>query len=814
MLAIDVSNRTHAALIVTAVAVWLGSGLACVDTKRSQAPGGQRGVGGQGGVRPVTCEVSPPVPYSGAAVIPSEDTAAPGPYVWKNVAIKGGGFVSGIVMSPALQGLAFARTDVGGAYRFDPAARRWMPITDWVGHDDSNSMGIESIAADPVDPNRVYIAAGTYLPAGNGWILSSTDMGQTWARNAIAAPMGGNVDGRSMGERLAIDPNLPSTLYFGSRNTGLWMSTDSAQTWTAVSNFPTTGATNGGVGSSNPAGIVGTGYGLTFVVFDPRSGSPGSATPAIYVGVGVGVTDGTGLYRSMDAGQTWEAVAGQPAGMMPHHAVLDGCGNLYLAYNNGSGPNGITAGAVWRYTMAAPPDSGATTDGGTIPSAWTDVSPPHLVGGFGGISADPGHPGTLIVTTMDFWSPGEIFRTTNGGVSWAPIYAAAQHDVAGATWLWWHGTSLPAAGWMGDVELDPFNAGRALYITGQGLWSSDDVTSADTRAPTHWTFGDDGLEETVVLDLASPPAMPEGSAQTSALLLSGVGDIAGFRHDDLDVSPPNGMFSNPIFGNTTSIDFAEGTPNIVARVGTSSSSNGKRGAYSTDGGTTWTPFASAPAVTGAAGTTPPAPTSGSIAVSADGTTFVWAPQRPATGNTVTPSYSQNKGVTWIASVGLVANARVAADRVNPSKFYATNGGRMYVSTDGGATFAMVSMPPNGRPRPVFGIEGDVWVATGSGLQHSQDSAATFVPVPQVTSATAVGFGMAATGQSYPAVYVAGSVSGVWGTYRSDDAGATWQRIDDPQHQFGFVNILAGDRRQYGRVYLGTGGRGILYGHPR
>ena len=61
-------------------------------------------------------------------------------------------------------------------------------------------------------------------------------------------------------------------------------------------------------------------------------------------------------------------------------------------------------------------------------------------------------------------------------------------------------------GWMGDVEIDPFNPSHALYITGQGIWSSDDVTAADTGAPTHWRFDNDGLEETVPLDLVSPPS--------------------------------------------------------------------------------------------------------------------------------------------------------------------------------------------------------------------------------------------------------------------------------------------------------------------
>src|SRR4029077_19423950 len=126
--------------LAAVVAIWLGGSVACVDTgRRSMAPPPATTTTGATGV---TCEVPAPVPYAGSAVIPSADTAAPGPYAWKNVVIKGGGFVSGIIMSPALPGLVFARTDVGGAYRFDPANGRWLPITDWAGHNDGNLFGI------------------------------------------------------------------------------------------------------------------------------------------------------------------------------------------------------------------------------------------------------------------------------------------------------------------------------------------------------------------------------------------------------------------------------------------------------------------------------------------------------------------------------------------------------------------------------------------------------------------------------------------------------------------------------------------------
>jgi hypothetical protein len=535
---------------------------------------------------------------------------------------------------------------------------------------------------------------------------------------------------------------------------------------------------------------VGTNCGVTFVVFDARSGSPGSATPTIYVGDGT--TTGPALYRSTDAGTTWAPVAEQPAEMMPHHAVLDGCGNLYLAYNDWAGPNDVKAGAVWRHNMAS--------------GAWTNVSPPPQgQGGFGGIAADAAHPGTLIVTTIGFWTDGEIFRTTDGGSTWVELVKppgagpVAQLAVAGAEWLWWHRNNLPAMGWMGDVEIDPFNPARALFITGQGMWSSDDVTAADSGAPTHWKFDNDGLEETVPLDLVSPP--------TGAFLLSGVGDVSGFRHDDLGVSPPDGMFGSPIFGNTNSLDFAEAAPDIVARVGTSSS-GGARGAYSTNGGTTWTPFAGSPVSTSTA--MPPTPPSqGTIAVSADGATFVWAPRDGR------PSFSRDRGATWTACTGYTSGTRVAADRVNPSKFYAGSGSQMYVSTDGGATF--VQQPgtaPSGRPRPVFGVEGDLWATTNAGLFHSQDAAASWTQLPQVSGAVAVGFGMAAPGHSYPAVYLAGAVNGTWGVHRSVDVGATWERIDDPEHQYGSLRCVTGDPSRYGRVYFGTDGRGILYGDPR
>ena len=107
----------------------------------------------------------------------------------------------------------------------------------------------------------------------------------------------------------------------------------------------------------------------------------------------------------------------------------------------------------------------------------------------------------------------------------------------------------------------------------------------------------------------------------------------------------------------------------------------------------------------------------------------------------------------------------------------------------------------------------MWLAAGDGLHRSTDGGATFVKLAGVQQASRVGFGQAALGQSHPAIFLAGRVGDADGFFRSDDAGATWLRLNDDRHQFGGINDLAGDPRVFGRFFLATGGRGIIVGEP-
>ena len=162
------------------------------------------------------------------------------PYAWRNVQIIGGGFVSSIVFSRRVEGLAYARTDVGGVYRLDPKSEIWQPLLDWVSREQAHYLGVESLALDPTDANRVYLAVGLYTKgwAGTGAMLRSKDRGRTWESTNMSIKMGGNEWGRACGERLAVDPNQPSRVFFGSRQAGLLVSEDHGATWETRPGLP------------------------------------------------------------------------------------------------------------------------------------------------------------------------------------------------------------------------------------------------------------------------------------------------------------------------------------------------------------------------------------------------------------------------------------------------------------------------------------------------------------------------------------------------------------------------------------------------
>jgi hypothetical protein len=754
----------------------------------------------------------------------AQPPVVPPPYVWKSVQMVGGGFVDGIVFHPTEKGLRYARTDIGGAYRWDDQQKQWMPILDWLPYKDTNLMGCESIAVDPADPNRVYLACGMYTnpTTPNAAILRSDDRGNTFERADMPFKMGGNEDGRGNGERLQVDPNDGNIIYFGSRHDGLWRSTDRAVTWSRVDSFPdvTEPITNQPGQRRRRFGFSLTPRtsGVVFEIFDPRTGTIGKPTSTIYAGVSL---MGRGnFYRSTDAGATWSAVPDEPTAYRPSHGVLASNGTIYISYGTAPGPLPMTTGAIWKFD--------------TSTGAWTDITPekpkpatrptggPGGRGGggfgYGAVAVDAQNPDSIIASTFGHPDGEELFRSTDAGKTWRPIFhnGGGTFDYSGAPYV-----AHTPIHWLLDIQIDPCDPNHAMFTTGYGGWETFDLTDADRGDPTHWSVMSKGIEETVALQIVSPPAGPH--------LITAIGDYGGFVHWDLDKPSPDGNFDHPNYGNTSGVVFAQNDPNILVRVGSLAGNQRGKGtniANSLDGGKTWQSTPSMPTTRS---------TQGSISVNADGTRWIWTPDRSA------PFLTEDRGAKWTKIPGLPTSTRVLADPMNANRFYAMAlfDGKLFISNDGGETFEtkpliLPGAPPkageldaNGNNRgdrgddrggqdriyATPGIEGDLWIAAYDGLYHSTDTGQTFVKLDGVEQIHGFGFGKAASGANVPALYLMGIVNGKDAIYRSDDFAKTWVRINDDRHQFGLLLQITGDPRIYGRAYVGTHGRGVFYGDP-
>ena len=725
-----------------------------------------------------------------SAVGEAEPAVPSEPYVWRNVTVGAGGFAPNIIFSRAERGLAYLRTDMGGAYRWDMRAGRWIPLQD--SNPVSSYMGVESIAADPRDPDLVYLAVGMGQ-WGEAAILRSENRGAAWDVVPVPFKMGGNEDGRGLGERLAIDPNTRSTLFFGSRHDGLQRSDDWGRSWSKVDSFP-----HAGLGTPAPRS---THAGISFVLFDPNR--PGS------VYAGLADAGEKHLFHSADGGKSWVSLTGGPGPeMLPVKADIDGRGRLYIAYSTGIGPNGVRSGAVW------------SRDGAS--GRWSDITPdrsPAAEGGYMGLSVDRQRPGRLAVSSINRWGSGDtVWISDDDGTSWTSLKERSSRDVSASPFLRWGREEAEFGHWTAGLAIDPFDGDTIAYTTGATVYRTEDSRKAN--GAMLWKPWVKGIEQTAVITLVSPTG--------GAPLISGFGDLGGFVHERLDVSPQQ-MHLNPQLSNTNNLDYAGLKPEIIVRSGTLHAEQPQPGAFlawSRDGGRTWKPLQVPPIRIDDA---PPqrydlqgeAP----IHVSADGSVFIVS--------TPIPMATRDRGRTWSAPEGLPTGVRVIADKVRPTLFYAVDflGGRLFVSNDSARLFAPAGgsgLPPSlaaAKPRwreaqssilARPGHAGELWFNVGGRLYRSTDSAASF----RAASGTDInidlfGLGRAAPGSGTPAIYATGSKAGVKGVWRSVDGGARWVRINDDANQWGLrFRAISGDPRRFGRAYLATDGRGIFYGDSK
>jgi hypothetical protein len=666
-----------------------------------------------------------------------------------NVTLGGGGYVTGIIGCPGQQNLFYAKTDVGGAYRWDEATQSWIPLLDWNSQNQTTYQGVESFAIDPQDPSKLYILAGTsYWNSGNTAILRSTNYGNTFAITDVTSKFKANGNGadRQKGESLAVDPNLGSILFCGTRANGLFKSTDSGVTWNSVSSL--------NVGTSS----------ISFVLFDPQTGTPGSATQRIFVGVFR--TGSANFYVSNDGGATWTAVAGSPTASMPERCALASNNYLYLTY--GVDPNG----ALMKYNV---------TNG-----TWLNCSPSGTKT-YCGISVCATNPNKLIATTYSEWLQqpwgwgDRIFVSTNGGTNWTDIIANGQVTM--------NANGFPyivnnAIHWAGALVMDPFNSDRVFVGSGNGIFSTSNLNSGLTTST--WKFTVKGLEETVPIDFLSVPGGP---------LLNSVGDQGGFVHTDITVSPTIKMSQARDFA------YASQKPNFVVTVLTSSNCY-----YSTAPFTTWTQFPAAP--NGMTDGNVAVSADGSTVLwrsTASSTNACYVNTNPAT------SWVPSSGLTFSASPAgdpLNSSKFYAYNSSDGYVYSSTNTGfNFYRAGKPGTGGGAMRVAPGFEGHvwvPLGG--GGVKYSTNSGVTFWSGNlydcdAVTFGKTAPGTSYPAIFIWGMPTSSSTP------------GMYRSNDQGATWVRVNDDAHQYGGrgnAGLIVGDMNVHGRVYMSTAGRGVVY----
>lgn len=729
-------------------------------------------------------------------------------YQWGNVRFDGGGFVSAVIFHPQTKNVLYARTDVGGIYRFDFENSVWIPLMDFLGENEKGLYGTEAFALDPTDPKRVYVLAGTgYFNDGRSAIFRSSDYGATWDTSYVEMLAHGNGMGRQTGEKLAVDPNKPNILFCGSRSRGLYKSVDYGKTWTRIYEVALSNATGNALTNVN---------GISFVLFDASQGTlDDGSSSTIFIGIS---QTSDNLQVSNDGGKTWKVVSGGPAGLMPHRAKLSN-GSLYITYADGPGPHGITSGAVYKYHIAT--------------GAWTDITPSNDgekdASSYGGIAIDPNDSEHIVVSTVGKYTGRHLYKngkdnygdriyvTTDGGKTWThgqDYNAGVNVDANGTAWI-----SGNAIHWAGSIEFNPFNAKEAWVTSGNGVFRTDDITA---KVPV-WKFQSRGIEETVPLDIVSIPNGP---------LVTAIGDYDGSVYTDIEESRPR---HTPTIGTTESMAYAakSGTllrTGVITVYGTYESINYNVMYRSEDFGATWDSVK-----------TTLKGSKGLVVLSADGEVMLHRPDQSAN-----VYRSADNGASWttINTGEQTQYARIVADPVNEDVFYVMNSmGTLYKSTDKGATFekrearlqnesAGEYYNGGGLIRTVPGREGHLWVPldqsqvwlskgySENGLAYTEDGGATWHRVSGVSTAIAVGIGKAKEGSDYETIFIwgiAGGQDNPLGIYRSTDKGETWERINDDLHQFGGPgngNFVYGDMNNFGVVYMSTVGRGLVVGAPQ
>jgi photosystem II stability/assembly factor-like uncharacterized protein len=307
---------------------------------------------------------------------------------WRSIGHHRGGRVVAVAGHPTEDMIFYFGACAGGIWKTDDGGTYWQNISD--GFLKTASVG--AIAVSESDPNVIYAGMGescirNNVSYGDG-VYRSTDGGKTWANVGL-------VETRHIA-RVRVNPRDSNLVYvaalghtFGpNKERGIFRSKDGGDNWEQVLFVnETTGAADLIIDRNNPLILFATFWQVQRTPWGLNGGGPES-----------------GIYRSIDGGDTWENLNNKPG--LPQ---VD------------KGRMGVTVsparpGRVWTTIEAEHPGVFRSDDNG---DNWEQVSDSHDVQArpwyYQHIFADPKDENTIWILNSSVW------KSTDGGKAYEQV---------------------------------------------------------------------------------------------------------------------------------------------------------------------------------------------------------------------------------------------------------------------------------------------------------------------------------------------------------------------------------------------------------
>lgn len=609
------------------------------------------------------------------------------------------GRINGIAADPTDPNTLYIAAAGGGVWKTTNGGGSWTPLTD-----SQSTLFMGCVTVAPGNPAVIYAGTGQGDTSGTAFygrgVLKSTDGGTTWAL------LGNNLFNRVTVNQIVVDPTNANTVYadvFGpgnngvSGNTGIWKSVDGGATWT------------------NTTASINTTIPYTDLRMDPTN------PQHLLFAAGSYATSAGGLYQTVNGGTSWSLLTGAPAGAgLGNVKVAIAPSNPQVLYVSVADPNSQALLGMWT-----------STDGGTTWARLPNV-PNYL--------ANRGWSASVLVVDPQnaqlVYAGGQngLLQSADGGRHWSYITTGTDGAATSQS--------------QHTIAFD--DNGRLLDGTGGGIWRLENAGAGSIA----WSDLNSNLQIAQFFSIALNPTDPSsafggtldnGNAQFSGSLSwvqrqSGDQGMVAFDPQNpsrIYQQTPNSprFFSRSDDGGVTwgakTSGINPNEPQFYPAPFWVDPNNGNHLLFGTDhiyesfnGGDTWTAIS--------------APNTNGWSVTGTISHLVMAPSDPntiyATASGIVFS-THDHGASWQQSIGISGPySELVVDPSNPQVAYVTrsafNNTHVFRTNDGGIGWSdqTGSSPPN---LPTYSIvvdpavPGRMYAGTDNGVYLTNNDGATW-----------------------------------------------------------------------------------------